>query len=76
MLERLRQQLLVVRELPVDAACRQPDVVRGEHDLVLVHAELDRVAGLRDARKLRKRARRDDRFQLGDIARELGLLDG
>ena len=53
MLERLGQQLLVVRELPVDAARRQPDAVDPEDDLVLVDAELELVAGLRDARRAR-----------------------
>ena len=43
-LERLGQQLPVVRELAVDPARRQPGVAGAEHDVVLVHAELDRVA--------------------------------
>ena len=48
-LERLGQQLPVVRELAVDAARRQPGVAGPEDDVVLVHAELDRVAAARAA---------------------------
>ena len=42
-LERLGQQLLVVRELAVDPARRQPDVAGAEDDVVLLHAELELV---------------------------------
>jgi hypothetical protein len=73
-LERLRQKLLVVRELTVDATCRQPYVIRSEDDLVLVHAELDVVAGRRDACELAECARRNDRLQFGHLAAELRLF--
>src|SRR5437588_4625743 len=43
-LERLRQELPVVRELSVDAAGRQPDIVGSEDNLILVNPELDSVA--------------------------------
>src|SRR5262249_47452613 len=43
MLELLRQELAVVRELSVDAARRKPDAVGREDDLVLEHADLDAV---------------------------------
>src|SRR5579884_2408626 len=75
-LELLGKQLAVVRELPVDAARRQPDTIGGEDDLVLVHADLDAVAGRGYPRELLKRARRHDRLELGSGTRELGLLDG
>ena len=74
MLERLREQLLVVRELTVDAPRRQPDVGGCEHDLVVVHAELDRVSALRDARQLGEGAGRNDRLQIGNLSGELRLL--
>ena len=40
------------------------DAVGAEDDLVLVHAELDLVAALRDPPELRERARRDDRLEV------------
>src|SRR2546430_4497025 len=43
--------------------------------LVLVHADLDRVAGVCDSRKLLKRAAWDNRLELRRAASELGLLD-
>ena len=48
-LELLGQQLAVVRELPVDAAGRQPDAVGAEDDVVLLQRELDVLAGPGDA---------------------------
>ena len=51
-LERLGQELLVVRELTVDAARRQPDLARSEHDVVLLDADLELGGVLRDARQL------------------------
>jgi hypothetical protein len=74
-LEALRDQLPVVRELPVDPPRRQPDPVDAEHDLVLLDTELDLLRPLADARQLRERARRHDRFQLRDRAFHRRLLD-
>src|SRR4029077_14982694 len=62
--EALRDQLLVVRKLPVDPARGEPDAVDAEHDLVLVYAELDLFCALPDTRQFRERPRRDDRLEL------------
>ena len=40
-----------------------------------MHADLDRVAGVRDAGKLLQGAARDDRLELWRVAADLGLLD-
>ena len=75
MLELLRQQLPVVRELPVDAARRQPHAFGGKDDLILVNADVDGVAGARNPRQLLQRTAWDDRFEFRNRAVELGLLD-
>jgi len=74
-LELLRQQLPVVRELSVDASRRQPDAVGCEDDLVLVHANVDVVAATRNASELLQRTAWNDRLELGNGSIELGLLD-
>ena len=75
-LELLGQQLPVVRELAVDAARREPRAVGAEHDVVLVHAELDLVGVAGDPRELLQRACRDDRLELGQRPGDGRLLDG
>ena len=74
-LERLGKQLLVVRELAVDAPAREPDVPGGEDHVVLVHAELDLVRAARDAHELLQRAGRNDRLELRPSGRQRRLLD-
>ena len=74
--KRLREQLLVVRELAVDAAAREPDVAGGEDDVVLVDTELDLLGAARDAHELLQRAGRDDRLELRPAGRQRRLLDG
>ena len=77
MLERLGQELLVVRELTVDPARRQPNVASAEHDVVLLDADLQLAGVLRDPRELRERARGHDRLELrGGLSRELRFLHG
>ena len=73
-LKGLRQKLLVVRELPVDAAGRQPDVFRREDHLVFVYAQLDAFAGLCDARQLTECACGNDRLELRHLAAQLGFF--
>src|SRR5436190_17188020 len=51
--EALRDQLPVVRELPVDTPRRQPDAVDTEDDLVFLDAQLDLLRALADPRQLR-----------------------
>ena len=70
-LEGLGNQLLVVRELPVDPPRRQPDVSGAEHDVVLLDADPELGGVLRDPRELGQRAGRDDRLELGAC----GLLE-
>ena len=47
-----------------------------EHDLVVVQAELELVAGVADPLQLAERAGRDDRLELGPGDLERRLLDG
>ena len=75
-LEGLREKLLVVRELPVDAAAREPHVAGREDDVVLVHSELHVLGGAGEARELLERACGDDRVELGPARRERRLLHG
>ena len=56
-LEALGQQLLVVRELSVDPPRREPDVVRGEDDLVVLDADLESSPPARSVRARPARAR-------------------
>ena len=74
-LEGLRQKLLVVRELPVDASAGQPDVAGTEDHVVLVDAELDVLGARRDANELLEGSRRDDRLEIGAAGGQRRLLD-
>ena len=65
MLDRLRQQLAVVRELAVDQPRGQHDVAELEHDLILRDADRQRLAVglLGDARELLQRTGGDVRLE-------------
>ena len=52
MLERLGQELPVVRELAVDPPRGQPDASHGEENLVLLDADRDLVSVTGDTREL------------------------
>ncbi len=60
----LRDQLLVVRELAVDPAGRQPHVADTEDDVVVVDAEPHRLGAAGEPRHLGQRPGRDDRLEL------------
>ena len=76
MLERLRDQLLYVHELSVDATRGQHDVADAKHDLILVHADLELALPTRDAAELCQRTRRDNRLERGCGGVQLRLLYG
>ena len=75
-LERLWKQLLVVRELAVDAAAREPHVSGREDDVVLVHAELDVLPAAGETSELLQRAGGNDRVELRARLAECRLLHG
>src|SRR5439155_17238043 len=74
-LEALREELLVVRELAVDAARREPDAVRAEEHLVLLNPELDLTLAGGDPRQLSECAGRDDRLELRQVTADRRLAD-
>ena len=73
-LEGLREKLLVVRELAVDPAAREPDVAGVEDDVVLVDAELNLAGAACQARELLQRSGGNDRVELRSCLLELRLL--
>ena len=63
-LERLGEKLLVVRELPVDAARREPRVVDADDDVVVQRAEADLAGAGSDPAQLVERACGDNGVEL------------